>query len=180
MISGSWNPDLLPRGCFKGTGSTSESQQSWFDSSISEEVAEHTGASCLMKQVAAVIKNPVLPNRFEQDSNYSSFYSQKGHPCYMSRMMRKPWPSSSKVTQHFGDLAETRAWTAWLRTNTDWDSAISFLALQNEPQNYSKCNQTEGREQRLICRIEDLAGICDNVKAGSVQIVPFEWDRLKH
>lgn len=31
-ISGSWNPDLLPGGCFKGAASTTALQPSWFDS----------------------------------------------------------------------------------------------------------------------------------------------------
>lgn len=38
----------------------------------------------------------------------------------------------------------------------------------------------ESRAQCLTCRIGDLVGICANAKVGSVEIVLFEWDRLKH
>lgn len=62
----------------------------------------------------------------------------------------------------------------------DWDSAIFLSALQNRTQNDSKHDQMESRAQCLICRIWDLAGIWANAKLGSVEIVPFEWDRLKH
>lgn len=119
--------------------------------SISAEVAEHPGASCLTKQAVVVIRKSVFPYKFGHDSSYGSFYSQKGHPCYVSGMVRKPWPSSSKVTQRFGDLA--KAWTAGPSTNTVQDSAIFFSALQNKRQNYSKCDQTESRAHLLICRI---------------------------
>lgn len=68
----------------------------------------------------------------------------------------------------------------WAKHKLDQDSAVFLSALQNKTQNYSKCNQTESRAQRLICRIWDLVGICANAKVGSVEIVPFEWDRLKH
>lgn len=81
--------------------------------------------------------------------------------------------------QCFEDLAKAQAWMTGLNTNVDQDSAIFLSAVQNKPQNYSKRNQTESRAQRLICRIWDLVGI-SNVKVSSMEIVPFELDRLKH
>lgn len=58
--------------------------------SISEEVGEQPGASCLMKQAEVVIKKTVLPYKLGHGSNYGSFYSQKGHPVYVSELARKP------------------------------------------------------------------------------------------
>lgn len=55
-------------------------------------------------------------------------------------------------------------------------------ALQNKTKIAEKItpNAIRRRVQCLICRIGDLAGICPNTKAGSVEIVLFEWDRLTH
>lgn len=62
----------------------------------------------------------------------------------------------------------------------DRDSAIFLSALQNKTQNDSKHNEMGSRVQCLICRIWDLAGIWASAKVGSVEIVLFERDRLKH
>lgn len=82
--------------------------------------------------------------------------------------------------QCFEDLAKAPAWMTGLSINVDQHSAIFLSAVQNKPQNYSKRNQTESRAQRLICRIWDSVGISANAKVSSMEIVPFELDRLKH
>lgn len=98
--------------------------------SISEEVVEHPAASCLMKQAAVVIKKTLyLHANLGMAPIVALFYLLKGHACYVSRMVRKPWPSASKVTQRCGDLAKALARIAAPSTNTVQGSAIFFSAL---------------------------------------------------
>lgn len=118
---------LLQRQC-------QHNQFSWAGSiaSISEEALQHSAACCLMKQVAVVIKKPVLPYRFGHGSHYGPLHSEKSRSCYRSGMVSKPWSSASKVMQCFGDLAKAQARMAGLSINVDQDSAIFLSALQNK------------------------------------------------
>lgn len=104
--------------------------------SISEEAVQHSGASCLMKQVAVVIKNPVLPYKFGHGSKLWPFSLGKG-PTLLQQ-----WDGEETLIRRIQSHAvpletQQRPRHGWLglSINVDQDSAIFLPALQNKPQN---------------------------------------------
>lgn len=140
---------LLQRHC-------QHNQFSWAGliASIPEEAAKHSGASCLMKQVAVVIKLLYSHTNLGMAPNMALFTQKRANPATTVGWWGNPDQAHPKSHSTFGDLAKAQAWMTGAEHKCG--SGFSHFPTSTAEQTTKLLQMQSDRKQSAAPHLQDL------------------------